>query len=256
LITGASAGIGAMFARKLAERGYDLVLVARREDRLIELGQKLESKHGIVCRTLAVDLAEDEGVRRAEEIITADEALALVVNNAGFGTRGLLAETQPEAQQQMHRVHVLATMRLTQAALRGMVQRGRGGVINVSSVAGFMQTPGNVSYCSTKAWIRSFTEGTAMELKMAGSPVKVQALCPGFTYTEFHDVMGVSRDQMPKSWWMSADDVVEESLAGLETGKLFVIPGWRYKLFVAVFTRLPLGARLALEQRAAHRKDV
>ena len=118
----------------------------------------------------------------------------------------------------MHRLHVLATMRLTHAALANLVPRGTGGVINVASVAGFAQAPGSVSYNATKAWMNSFTEGVAMELSIKGPPVRVQALCPGFTLSEFHDVLDVDRGAIPKSLWMSADFVVEESLRGFEPG--------------------------------------
>src|SRR5205085_2683545 len=136
-------------------------------------------------------------------------------------------------------LHVMATMRLTHAALRNMVPRGKGGVINVSSVAAFAQTPGNVSYCATKAWMNSFTEGVDLDLKSAGSPVKVQALCPGFTVSEFHEVAGIDRKRIPARLWMRAEDVVAESLKGLERGKLFVVPGTIYKTMVVVERCIP-----------------
>jgi short-subunit dehydrogenase len=139
----------------------------------------------------------------------------------------------------MHRLHVLATMRLTHAALQNMVPRATGGIINVSSVAAFGQSPQNVSYCSTKAWINSFTQGLAIELGASGSPVRMQALCPGFTLSEFHDVVGMDRSVIPKSLWMTADFVVEASLQGLERRDVFVIPGWRYKLLVAMMKTIP-----------------
>lgn len=139
----------------------------------------------------------------------------------------------------MHRLHVLATMRLTHAALRKMTARGRGAVVNVSSVAAFIARVGNVSYYSTKAWINNFTEGLHMELKDARSPVRVQTLCPGYTVTEFHDVMGFDRRLVPRSLWLSADDVVTASLAGLQRGDWMVVPGWRYKLLVLLLRLLP-----------------
>jgi short-subunit dehydrogenase len=239
LVTGASSGIGAMFARKLAQRGRDLILVARRRERLEALARELEGKHGIRVEPLAADLARDDDLARVEERIRAAEALELLVNNAGFGTRGWFHEADLEPHERMHRLHVLATVRLTHAALLGMTARGRGGIVNVSSVAGFVQTPGNTSYAATKAWMISFTEGLHLELKAAGSPVKVQALCPGFTYSEFHDVAGMDRQRIPKAWWMQAEEVVEASLRGLERGKLIVVPGWRYRLVVFVLGLLP-----------------
>jgi hypothetical protein len=139
----------------------------------------------------------------------------------------------------MHQVHVMATMRLTRAALAGMVPRGRGGVISVSSVGAFAQSPGNVSYCATKAWINSFTEGLDMELRSAGSPVKVQALCPGFTVTEFHQTLGMDRKLIPNFLWMKADDVVEASLNGFDRGQVIVVPGWKYKIGAMLMKHLP-----------------
>src|SRR5262249_14973249 len=138
------------------------------------------------------------------------------INNAGFGSIGLFDEAAIASQDQMHRVHVLATMRLSHAALGVLKAKNRGGIINVSSIAGFWQGPQNVSYCATKAWINSFTEGLAVELSQQGSAVTVQALCPGFTYSEFHDTLGVSRDGTPKSLWHSANFVVSDSLREFE----------------------------------------
>ncbi len=233
LITGASSGIGAAFASALAARGYDLLLVARRRDRLEQLADTLGAE------ILVADLATDEGMAAVERRIAQAENLELLVNNAGFGTRGRFFRVDIQGQDQMHRLHVLATMRLTHAALEGMVARGKGGVINVSSVAAFWQSPGSVSYCATKCWINSFTEGLALELRAAGSPVKMQALCPGYTYSEFHDVAGMDRKLIPSSLWLRAEDVVAESLAGLEHGKLFVIPGWRYRVAVFLLKHMP-----------------
>ena len=229
VITGASSGIGAAFATALAHRKYDLLLVARRYDRLRESADLLRAKYKVNVEPLAADLASGDDQARVAERIAAAPNLDLLINNAGFGSRGKFFETDLATQDRMHRLHVLATVRLTHAALRNMVARARGAVINVSSVAGFWQAPGNVSYCATKCWMNSFTEGLAQELAAAGSPVKVQALCPGYTRTEFQSTAGVSTDHIGDSMWISAEDVVRESLRGLDRGKLFVIPGWRYK---------------------------
>lgn len=235
LITGASSGIGAVFAQKLAARGYDLILLARREDRLRQLAADLP----VNVEVLAADLSNDEGIACAERAIRENSRLELLVNNAGFGTLGRFWETDGESQVRMHEVHVMATMRLTRAALAQMVPRGKGGVISVSSVAGFGQNPGSVSYCSTKAWINSFTEGLDMELRSLRSPVKVQALCPGFTVTEFHQTLGMDTRQIPAFLWTKADDVVETSLAALDRGKVIVIPGWKYKIAAVLLQHLP-----------------
>lgn len=155
------------------------------------------------------------------------------MNNAGFGSTGRFFEIPVDSQDQMHRLHVMATLRLTHAALRGMTARAHGAVINVSSVAGFGQSPGSISYYATKAWMNSFTKGLYLELKTVRSPVKVQALCPGFTLSEFHDVVGMDRTAVPSWMWMRAEDVVD-ALKGLATGKLFVVPGAIYKLAVVI----------------------
>ncbi len=250
VVTGASSGLGEVFARKLSGRGFRLLLVARREDRLRALAASLGDQHEV----MALDLAQEEEVEQLAGRLDASPDLQLLVNNAGFGTKGLFWETAYEPQVQMHKLHVLATLRLSRAALPEMVKRNTGALINVASVAGFFRSRGNVSYCATKGWINSFTEALYLELKAARSAVRVQSLCPGFTYTEFHDRMGVSRGRIPKSLWLPADFVVEESLRGLDRGKLYVIPGWRYKLLVAIGTRLPLMMRLALQARSPHTK--
>ncbi len=233
MVTGASAGIGAAFARRLSRNGYRLILVARRAGLLEDLARELGN-----AETLAADLTVEEDLRRVEARIEAAE-LDLLVNNAGFGLAGRFFETPVEGHTRMHQLHVMATMRLSHAALRRMTARGRGGLINVSSVASFLQSPGSVSYCATKAWITSFTEGLHMDLLNAGSPVRVQALCPGFTYSEFHDVMGMDRKRIPKPLWWKAEDVVAASLRGLAKGKVIVIPGLFYRALVRVLRWVP-----------------
>ena len=250
LITGASSGIGAAFAQQLAAEGYDLIVVARRAAALDQLAAEIRSKHAIAVETIAADLTCDDDVAALGKKLASTDRLALLINNAGFGARGLFFEADPEHQDAMHRLHVLATERLTRAALPGMVARRAGGIINVASVAAFMQGPGNTSYCATKAWMVSFTEGLYLELKSIGSPVIVQALCPGYTYTEFHNVMGVDRAKIiGESWWMSADRVVRESIRGLKQGKLFVIPGLRYRLLVALAKFVPRSLVLKATER-------
>ena len=236
LITGASSGIGAEFARQLAARGFDLILVARRRERLEKLASELGGVH---VEVLAADLTAEAELAVVEQRLATAENLELLVNNAGFGTRGKFFEADLDGQLRMHRLHVLAPMRLTHAALPGMVARAKGGVINVSSVAAFGSTPGGVSYCATKAWMNRFSEALALELRSVGSPVRVQALCPGFTYTEFHDVMGMDRKSIPAGWWTPAQQVVAASLRGLDRGKLVVIPGLRYRALALVMKVIP-----------------
>jgi len=227
-----------VFASALAARGYDLLLTARRKDRLEELARSLAA-HGTVAEPLEADLATDDGIAQVERRIQAVQNLDLLVNNAGFATRGRFFSTAVEGQDRMHRLHVVATVRLTHAALRGMVERARGGIINVSSVAAYRRAPGSVSYCATKCWMNAFTEGLALELRAAGSPVKVQALCPGYTLTEFHDAAGIDRNKIAAPLWMSAEKVVAASLAGLDRGMLIVIPGWQYKAAAFLLRHMP-----------------
>jgi uncharacterized protein len=252
-ITGASAGLGSVFARNLAARGYDLILIARRRDRLEALAADLSRAHGVVAEVIAADLTKFEDIDAVAARLAAEPRLALLVNNAGFGTKKRFWEAPIEGQIEMHRLHIDATMRLTHAVLAPMVSRNAGAVINVSSVAAFIRGAANVSYCATKSWMSVFTEALALELN--GTGVSVQALCPGFTYTEFHDVMEVDRALVPEWLWMDADLVVEESLAALPSRKVFVIPGWKYRVFVAVLTKLPVWLRLKAESRSPQSKS-
>lgn len=234
LITGASSGIGEVFARKLAQRGYRVVLVARRRERLEKLALELPGSEIIVA-----DLTLDSDMTRVEQFIEDQSRLEFLVNNAGFGVPGSYYAASVEIQDRMHRLHILAVGRLTHAALKVMVACSKGNIVNVSSMAGFFQAPFSVSYNATKAWMNSFTTGLYVELKKLDSPVRVQALCPGFTITEFHDNLGVDRESIPRSLWLSAEEVVNASLRGLERGKLFVVPGWRYRLLLAIAGILP-----------------
>ncbi len=246
VVTGASSGIGAEFAKQLAAGGYDLLLVARRLDRLEQLGAKLSERYGVNTESLVADLAKDDDLARVEDRLRHEPKLGFLVNNAGFGSKGYFWNATLESQDLMHRVHVMATMRLSHAALSNMVAQGRGALVNVSSVAAFSLGAGSVSYCATKAWMTNFTEGLAVDLRSAGSAVRVQALCPGFTLTEFHDVMGMNRGLVPAGLWMRAEDVVSESLRGVKEGRVVVVPGWSYKLLRFLLWIMPPSARRAL----------
>lgn len=245
MITGASSGIGAAFARRLAAQGYDLLLVARRADRLAELARELPTHADI----LPADLTVASDLRAVEERARTAPNLAFLINNAGYGFGGGFLDTGADRHEHMHRLHVTATLRLTHAALGGMLERRRGAIVNVSSVAAFWQTAGAISYSATKAWINSFTEGVYLELKRLRSPVKIQALCPGFTVTEFHDVMRVNRKLIPGWLWMTVDSAVDASLRGLEHDRLIVVPGRRYQLIAAAARLAPWFIRRAVASR-------
>lgn len=254
-ITGASSGIGVVFARKLAA-DHDLLLVARRKDRLEALAAELTAQYGSVVEVLSADLTDEKDLAVVADRIAAEENLALLINDAGFGLRGLFWESSLEVQEEMHRLHIDATLRLSHAALRNLVKKNSGGIINVASVSAFVRRAGSVSYGATKAWMTAFTEGLYLELRSIQSAVKVQALCPGFTYSEFHDTMKINRKIVaPPSLWLRAEYVVDESLKGLAQGKLFVVPGWRYKTIVALASKLPTSLRLAFEAAGTKKKS-
>jgi uncharacterized protein len=240
VITGASAGIGKVFCEKLAARGYDLIVAARNAARLESLRQEFEGRYGVAVEVFPADLTIDTDVSLLAERLTRSPRLALLVNNAGFGTRGTLVDASPAIQEAMLRLHTVAPMRLAQAALPVLLANRRGAIVNVSSVASFIYSPGNVNYCATKAYLTTFSEGLAAEL--AGTGVKVQALCPGFTRSEFHQRMDADVSELPRWMWMSADRVVDASLRALDRGRPVVcVPGLRYKLIVLLVRFIPRG---------------
>ena len=237
VVTGATAGIGREFAEQLAGRGYDLLLVARDGRRLADTAAALTAR-GVEVESFPADLSRDEDVTGLADRLGASPRLALLVNNAGFGSRGRLVEADVETQEAMVRLHVLAPMRLTRAALPVLLAKRTGGVVNVSSVAGFIHSAGNVNYCATKAYLTTFSEGLAAELH--GSGVRVQALCPGFTRTEFHARIPGPVERHPDFAWLSAREVVDCSLRCLDRGRPVVcVPGLRWRLAVGVLRLTP-----------------
>jgi short-subunit dehydrogenase len=237
LVTGASAGIGCAFAERLARDAWDLVLVARRRERLDELAAKLTETHGRRVDVLAADLTKPDGVRAVEERVAKEPTLELLVNNAGFGTSGPFAELDRDAEEEEIRLNVLALVRLTHAALAAFAARRHGSIVNVSSLAGFQPGPYTATYAATKAFVNSFTQALSEELR--GSGIRLQLLCPGFTRTEFQEVAGVATGDIPSFAWMAPEAVVEASLEGLRRGELIVIPGRGNKVMGAVLRALP-----------------
>lgn len=248
-VTGASAGLGREFATQLAQRGFDLLLVARDLERLSALADELSLQYGIRAEPYPCDLSRDEPMRTLAERLSKDERLMVLVNNAGFGTKGKLATRPVGEQATMLELHVMAPMLLTRAVVPRMIERREGFVITVASVASFTASMGNVNYCATKAYQRVFMEALAMEL--AGTGVKVQALCPGFTHTEFHDRMQIDKTKGIPSWaWLNADRVVRESLEqAFGGGPTVVIPGKRYKAVVFALRHMPLWLRGMMQER-------
>ena len=226
--------------------------MARRRPRLEDLAEELVKTFQSRVEVLAANLTSEDDLSWVEDRLLGASVLECLVNAAGFGTRELFWEAPLKTQMSMHRLHVLAVTRLIHAALPGMVNRRKEWIVNISSVGALTPSPQNVSYCATKAWMNSFTEGLALELRANGSPVYVQALCPGLMLTEFHEAMGLNRHSIPNlGGWMSPEDVVAASLKGLEHGTLFVFPGRRLRLVAALLAAMPRPLRHALTLRRA-----
>ncbi|MCX5385107.1 SDR family oxidoreductase [Streptomyces sp. NBC_00083] len=237
LITGATAGIGAAFARRLAADGHDLVLVARDGKRLSEQATELHDRHGIEAEVLSADLSTEDGIAAVEARLSLPRRpVDLLVNNAGFGNKGRYLEVSMADELTMVKVHIEAVLRLTSAATVAMRERGRGGVVNVASVAAFVPRG---TYGASKAWVVQFTQGAARDL--AGSGVRLMALCPGFVRTEFHERAGMGTDNIPGWMWLDADKLVAAALTDLARGKTLSIPDPRYKALMGAVKLAPRG---------------
>lgn len=225
LVTGASSGIGDAYARRLAEDGYDLVVVARRRDRLLGLAQLLRDSHGTDVAVEVVDLSSPSDLDRLVAAVPGFE-LDLLVNNAGFGAYAPFVRLDPDRAVAQLRVHVVAPTMLARAALPGMIERGRGAVVNVASALAFsggiagQWLPARATYAATKSYLVTFSQILASELE--GTRVLVQALCPPTTATEFHEVQGIDLSHVKR---MTAEDVVSASIAALGTGEVICLPG-------------------------------
>jgi uncharacterized protein len=237
LITGATAGIGAAFARRLARDGHDVVLVARDTKRLSDQATELHDRHGIEASVLTADLATEKGIAAAEERLTdRGNPVDLLVNNAGFGLKGRFLEVPMADELTMLKVHCEAVLRLTSAGVGQMRDRGRGGVVNVASVAAFVPRG---TYGASKSWVVQFTQGAAQDL--AGSGVRLLALCPGFVRTEFHQRAGMSVDGVPAWMWLDADKLVDTTLRDLARGRTLSVPDPRYKAMMGASKLIPRG---------------
>ncbi len=250
LVTGASAGLGEEFSRQLALRGHDLVLVARDRARLEALAKELETI-GASCEVLDADLTDPEQLGRVEE---RTRTVDVLVNNAGFGSFGVFHTLDLDVETREINLNVIALVRLTHAALEGMVERGRGGILNVSSLASFQPGPSNATYGATKAFVTSFTEAVHEECK--GTGVAVTVLCPGFTHTEFQERASVPANQVPGMMWQNPPEVVTAGLDGLAKNRAVVIPGAVNKVLgnVSAITPHAITRRVggAVLKRAAH----
>ncbi len=242
-ITGATAGIGAAFARRLASDGFDLVLLARDTERLERTAAELHDRYAVRTEPLTADLSTEDGLAAAEERARKD--VDLLVNNAGFANRGKFLDVPVSDELNMLRVHCEAVLRLTHAVLPGMLDRGRGGVINVSSVSAFA-TRG--TYGASKAWAVNFSPGVAADIAgRSRGGVRVMALCPGFVHTEFHERAQMDMSDVPDFMWLDKDYVVDVALRDLQRGVPVSVPSPQYKAIVGATRLLPRGllARLS-----------
>lgn len=237
LVTGASSGIGEAFAKQLAFFGNDLIIVARREERLRQLAEKLSSEHNVKVNVIVADLINDEDVARVVQTIEEHDDLTMLVNNAGFSVTGRFADIELEQTLDITRLHIETTIRLCHAALPNMRKRQQGTIINVASIGGFLPMPSNVTYNATKAFLISFSDSLAYE--EAENGITVQVLCPGFTRTELFETVGYSDDYtalIPDIAWMSSEEVVNISLAALAKKRKVVTPGIVYQIARRVLT--------------------
>jgi len=238
LVTGASSGIGREMARQLAGDGTELVVVARDEQRLLELADEVD----VACDVLVADLADSGSVARVEDRLRDTSApIDLLVNNAGFGHQGLFHELDLEREAAVVDVNIVALHRLAHVAAVQMVQAGRGGILNVSSMAGFMAAPGTATYAATKAFVTSLSE--AMHSELAPLGVRVSVLCPGFTRTEFQDRADYDTSKLPDFVWQSAEEVAAAGLAGVAANRAVVVPGVKNKVGASLINLLPGRAR-------------
>ncbi|WP_371788284.1 SDR family oxidoreductase [Streptomyces griseoaurantiacus] len=235
LITGSTSGIGSAFARRLGADGHSLVLVARDTARLREQATELHDRHGVEVEVLTADLATDAGIDAVvARLGDRTHPVDLLINNAGFGNKGRYLDVPMADELRMLKVHCEAVLRLTSAASEAMRERGRGGVVNVASVAAFVPRG---TYGASKAWIVQFTQGAAKDL--AGTGVRLMVLCPGFTRTEFHERAGMGTGNIPGWMWLDADKVVAAGLADLTRGKSLSIPDPRYKTLLGLAKLAP-----------------
>lgn len=238
LVTGATAGLGAEFARQLAADEYDLVLVARDTDRLEQLGDELTRTHGVTVKLIGADLTTDDGCDAvAQRLADREQPVDMLVNNAGFGMYKVFGSVGIADEERQLDLNVRAVLRLSHAAIGAMTARGSGRIVNVSSVAGFVPRGGNATYAASKAWVTMFSE--ALSVQLVGSGVTVTAICPGFTRTEFHERAHADMSHVPERMWLSASDVVREGLADAFAGKPISVPTRQYRRLVTIARLVP-----------------
>lgn len=241
LVTGATAGLGAAFARRLAAEGRDLVLVARTVDRLESMAADLRDRFAVRVEVLPADLSTAEGCATvAARVNQSERPVDTLVNNAGFGLYRPFGQAPLVDEQRLLDLNVGSVLALTHAAVGAMTARGQGEIINVSSVAGFVPRGASATYAAGKAWVTLFTEG--ISLLLAGTGVRITAICPGFTRTEFHARAEADMSGTPSWMWLDADRVVAEGLADARAGAVVSVPSKRYKALLILVKVLPRSA--------------
>ncbi|WP_457580371.1 SDR family NAD(P)-dependent oxidoreductase [Ensifer canadensis] len=222
LITGASSGIGAIYADRLARRGYDLILVARNKARLDALAERLTDETGRAVEVIAADLGNKDDLGRVETVLRTDASITALVNNAGIGATAPLLESDIEKMEEMITLNVTALTRLTYAAVPGFVKRGTGSIINIASIVGIAPERLNGVYGGSKAFVLAFT--LSLQKELADNNIRIQAVLPGATATEFWGIAGTPLEHVPSEIVMSAEDMVDASLAGFDLGERITIP--------------------------------
>ncbi|MDO8406048.1 SDR family oxidoreductase [Pseudomonas sp. B14-6] len=222
LVTGASSGIGAIYAERLAARGFDLLLVARDEERLQAAASKLRAEHGVQVEVLKADLTQKDDVLKLEQRLRSDSSISLLLNNAGVATDGLLANSDMDQMEKLIQLNVTTVTRLASAAAAAFAKAGRGTIINIASVVALFPERFNATYSASKAYVLSLTQSLNAELD--GTGVKVQAVLPGVTRTEIWERSGIDATQIPADMVMEAGEMVDAALSGLDQGELITIP--------------------------------
>lgn len=239
LITGATSGIGAAYAQRLAKEGYNLIITGRREEKINSLAATLRDTYHVDVEVIIIELSQADEVDQFLEEIEGRN-IDILINNAGFGTTKFFYREPLELQEKMVATHILAAMKLTYAILPGMIEKGRGTIIYMSSAGAFLATPDTATYSGTKAFLRAFTESLHLELMPTG--VKVQVVCPGLTKTDMHLRLGIPEEYTVDSGlmrWITPEKVVDDSLKCLQKNRVVCIPGWLTRLQVFMRNMLP-----------------
>ena len=239
VITGGTSGIGAAYAKRFAKEGYDLILTGRRKEKIEETANQIRKETGAIVSVILAELSLESGISKVAEFIK-EKNVEILVNNAGFGVVGYYQQTDLSLMEQLAKVNVLAPMELIRTVLPGMIERGKGTIINISSDGIYMIVPRNAVYSASKAFLKTLTEGLNMDLM--GTGVRVIAVCPGLTHTDFHEKMGMDKSRQTDNGsvkWIEPEAVVTASLKDLDNGKIISIPSFSTRAITFILNRMP-----------------